>query len=231
MKEKLTDKRAKEKENGVARRARKCIRPTSATEAGSTVAGLVPKTGPACFAKPAPPGHFVSCVVFLAFQGSCILYLPTLLALMGVDVSHAHRGHLTTPKSLKKRRAAAVAAVLASAAFIERKFSSDFNKLAKNDSKLTGQAWLEELLSGHPKRFYASMGMNKHVFRALLRELIKVGLHDTRHVSSEEQLAIFLFLAVTGVAQRHLEERFQRSPDTISKCVSYNLWSFLKHTD
>jgi hypothetical protein len=150
---------------------------------------------------------------------------------MGVNSSYAHRGHLTTPKSLKKRRAAAVAAVLASAAFIERKFSSDFNKLAKNDSKLTGQAWLEELLSGHPKRFYASMGMNKHVFRALLQELIKVGLHDTRYVSSEEQLAIFLFLAVTGVAQRHLEECFQRSPDTISKCVSYNLWSFLKHTD
>ena len=91
--------------------------------------------------------------------------------------SYAHRGHLTTPKSLKKRQAAAVAAVLASAVFIEQKFSLDFNKLAKNDSKLTGQAWLEELLSGHPKRFYASMGMNKHVFRALLQELIKVGLH------------------------------------------------------
>ena len=55
---------------------------------------------------------------------------------MGINASYAHRGHLTTPKSQKKRQAAAVAAVLASAAFIERKFSSDFNKLAKNDSKL-----------------------------------------------------------------------------------------------
>ena len=104
------------------------------------------------------------------------MYLPTLLALMGVNVSYTHKGHLTTPKSLKKWRAAAVA-VFASAAFIEQKFSSDFNKLAKNDSKLTGQAWLEELLLGHPKQFYASMGMNKRVFHALLQELIKVGLH------------------------------------------------------
>jgi hypothetical protein len=63
------------------------------------------------------------------------------------------------------------------------------------------------------------MGMNKHVFRALLRELIRHGLHDTRHVSAEEQLAIFLYLAVTGLPQRHLEERFQRSPGTLTKCV------------
>ena len=138
---------------------------------------------------------------------------------MGIYTFHNNRD-LTTSKSAKKRHVAAVAAVLASTAFIQRKFSADFNKWAKNDSKLTGQEWLDELLIGHPKRFYASMGMHKHVFRELLRELIKVGLHDTRYVSSEEQLGIFLYLAVTGVAQRHLEERFQRSPDTISKCVS-----------
>jgi hypothetical protein len=65
------------------------------------------------------------------------------------------------------------------------------------------------------------MGMNKHVFQELLHELLKVGLHDTRYVSAEEQFAIFLFLAVTGLPQRHLEECFQRSPDTISKYVNF----------
>jgi hypothetical protein len=57
------------------------------------------------------------------------------------------------------------------------------------------------------------MGMNKHVFWALLKELIKIGLHNTHYVTAEEQLAIFLYLVVTGLAQRHLEERFQQSPD------------------
>ena len=108
-------------------------------------------------------------------------------------------------------------AVLAAAALVQRKYLADFNKTARNDSKLTGKAWLDELLTGHSKRFYRSMGMNKHVFKQLLRELIQTGLHDTRYVTAEEQLAIFLYLAVTGLAQRHLEERFQRSPDTISK--------------
>jgi hypothetical protein len=102
-------------------------------------------------------------VTLLAVQlYSCVsrlshLYLPTLLTLMGVNVSHNHRGHLATLKSLKKRQAAVVAAVLASAAFVQQKLSADFNKLAKNDSKLTGQAWLDELLLGQPKQFYASM--------------------------------------------------------------------------
>ena len=140
---------------------------------------------------------------------------------MGVNALRDNRRYSSAPKLAKRRHAAAVAAVLASTVFIQRKFSADFNKQARNDSILTGQEWLDELLIGHPKRFYASMGMHKHVFRELLRELIKVGLHDTRYVSSEEQLAIFLYLAVTGVAQRHLEERFQRSPDTISKYVQF----------
>ena len=60
--------------------------------------------------------------------------------------------------------------------------------------------------------------MNKHVFRALVSELgTTAGLYDTQWVSVEEQIAIFLYLAVTGVAQRHLKERFQCSPDTLLK--------------
>jgi hypothetical protein len=140
---------------------------------------------------------------------------------MGVNMLHDNKCYLSASKVAKQQRAAAVAVVLASTAFIQCKFSVDFNKQARNNSLLTGQEWLDELLIGHPKRFYASMGMHKHVFQELLRELIKVGLHDTRYVSSEKQLAIFLYLAVTGVAQRHLEERFQCSPDTISKYVQF----------
>ena len=139
---------------------------------------------------------------------------------MGISTFQCNRERLATNRSTKRKRAAALAAALAAAVTVQQRFHSSFIKIPKNNSKLTGQQWLDELLSGHPQRFYDSMGMNKHVFRALLGELIKIGLHDTRYVTAEEQLAIFLYLAVTGLAQRHLEERFQRSPDTISKCVT-----------
>lgn len=121
--------------------------------------------------------------------------------------------------STKKKRGAALAAACAAAAIAQQKYSVHFDKLPKNTSRLSGQDWLKELLEGHPKHFYSAMGMNKHVFLALLEALIKVGLHDTRWVPAGEQLAIFLHLAVTGLPQRQLEERFQRSPDTLSKSV------------
>jgi hypothetical protein len=92
----------------------------------------------------------------------------------------------------KKQRTAAIIAALAAASLIQHRYSAHYDKTPKNTSKLTGQQWLNELLAGHPQHFYDAMGMNKHVFQALLLELIKHGLHDTRYVSAEEQLAIFL---------------------------------------
>ena len=127
----------------------------------------------------------------------------------------------TTSRNLeaKKKRAAAITVALVAASLAQHFSARYHKKTPKNNSKFTGQQWLDELLTGHHQRFYDAMGMNKHVFQALLCELIRHGLHDTRHVSAEEQPAIFLYLAVTGLPQRHLEERFQRSPSTLTKCV------------
>ncbi|KAG1728876.1 uncharacterized protein EDB91DRAFT_1060304 [Suillus paluster] len=107
---------------------------------------------------------------------------------------------------MKKKQAAVITIALAAASITQHHYAARYDKTPKNTSKLTGQQWLNELLAGHPQHFYDAMGMNKHVFQALLHELIKHGLHDTRHVSAEEQLGIFLYLAVTGLPQRHLEE-------------------------
>ncbi|KAH9910649.1 uncharacterized protein BXZ73DRAFT_23121, partial [Epithele typhae] len=41
-------------------------------------------------------------------------------------------------------------------------------------------------------------------------------LEDSKHVTKEEQLAIFLRLARTGLGQREAREQFQRSPETVS---------------
>lgn len=77
--------------------------------------------------------------------------------------------------------------------------------------------WLD-LLLGHPLRFRRAMGMHRHVFCKLVRELeTRTWLCPTRWVSSEEQLAIFLRIARTGQGNAEMQERFQRSGDTVSK--------------
>jgi hypothetical protein len=43
-------------------------------------------------------------------------------------------------------------------------------QLLKEDlhtSTLSGRAWLNELLTGHPEHIYIAMGMHRHVFLAL----------------------------------------------------------------
>jgi hypothetical protein len=60
--------------------------------------------------------------------------------------------------------------------------------------------------------------MERFVFRKLIHALRhRAGLQDTKHVSAEEQLAIFLRIARTGMSNAEMQERFQRSGDTVSK--------------
>jgi DNA-binding NarL/FixJ family response regulator len=86
-------------------------------------------------------------------------------------------------------------------------------------SALSGQAWVDELLEGHPDRIKNELGMRKEVFRSLLVALCQAGYGDSRYVTLEEQLAIFLYMSVTGLSIRHVGERFQRSNETVSKYV------------
>lgn len=98
-------------------------------------------------------------------------------------------------------------------------YSARFDCMPVHTSRLSGQQWLDELLGGHDRRFYNEMGLRKHVFRKLVLVLGKdAGLADTRHVSAEEQLAIFLHYVHRGLSNRALQERFQRSADTVTKC-------------
>ncbi|KAI9464860.1 hypothetical protein HD554DRAFT_2000130, partial [Boletus coccyginus] len=51
-----------------------------------------------------------------------------------------------------------------------------------------------EVLSGHLVRFHNMMGISKPVFHQLLHELGEyAGLSHSKHISAEEQLAIFLW--------------------------------------
>jgi hypothetical protein len=85
---------------------------------------------------------------------------------------------------------------------------------------MTGQQFMDEQLAGHPEVFYDNFGMHKHVFRRLLKTLqTKTDLSDTKYVLAIEQLGIFLYAVITGLSVRKLENRFQRSKDTITTCV------------
>lgn len=84
-------------------------------------------------------------------------------------------------------------------------------------SALSGAAWVMELLLGHKKRIRTELGVSKEVFSKLIEELQSMGCTGSRHVTLEEQLAIFLYMCVTGSTVRHAGERFQRSNDTIAK--------------
>jgi hypothetical protein len=66
--------------------------------------------------------------------------------------------------------------------------------------------------------------MAHHVFHQLSNELqTHCGLSDSKYVTADEQLAIYLHLAQTGLSSWMLQERFQWSGDTISKYVLLTL--------
>jgi hypothetical protein len=86
-------------------------------------------------------------------------------------------------------------------------------------SKLTGAAWVEELIQGHPNRIWSELGVRLHVFLTFVHELrVLCELGDSRRgVMLKEQAAIFLYMCVTGLSVRHVGERFQRSNETVTR--------------
>lgn len=60
--------------------------------------------------------------------------------------------------------------------------------------------------------------MSKPVFRQLVHEInMYGGVRSSRYMSVTEKVAIFVHIAVTGMAFRHAMQHFQRSSDTISR--------------
>lgn len=127
----------------------------------------------------------------------------------------------------KRKKKAALLAALAGA-FSVQALAPHIIKTPMYDSARTGEHYIQELLSGHPERFYNEIGMSKHVFRKLKTELeIYAGFSDTKHLTMEEQLGLFLSFCRSGCGSRKVREQFQRSPDTVSKYVSSSKHSII----
>ena len=73
-------------------------------------------------------------------------------------------------------------------------------------SILSGYAWVQELLQGHPEHIHTELGVHKEVFLALVKELQSMGHEDTKNVTLQEQLAIFLYISFTGLSIHHAGE-------------------------
>ena len=94
---------------------------------------------------------------------------------------------------------------------------TQYSKQPYHTCPFRGIDWVRDLLDGHPDRIHHELGVRRHIFNLLFRVLQKLGYTDSKHVTLEEQLAIFLYSSVTGLSSRHVGERFQRSHKTISK--------------
>lgn len=142
----------------------------------------------------------------------------------------------------KKRRRAAlcIIGVVSGVATMLSHIAPSLDKKPIHTSALTGELWVKELLAGkwhsflikcsislnitqgHPERCRRQLGMNRHVFKRLLRELERnCGLCSTKYVSAAEQLAIFLRMARSGEHNRDMQEHFQRGGATISRYISW----------
>jgi hypothetical protein len=97
------------------------------------------------------------------------------------------------------------------------------DKMPMYNSDKTGEDRIQELLKGHPNCFYDQFGMTRSVFHRLKRELLLyAGFSATRHVSMDEQLAIFLSTCRTGKKTRDIRLDYQRGPDTVSRYVIFS---------
>ncbi|KAF7371821.1 putative nuclease HARBI1-like protein [Mycena venus] len=132
--------------------------------------------------------------------------------------TYSARLHNKKRKEQERQRKIRLVAALSCtvAAFMASLFLEAPEPIPMHTSILTGQRWLSELLDGHPDRLRDQLGLAKHVFFRLLFELQAYsGLVDTKYVTAMEKLGTFLHWVHTGSSSRMLQERFQRSAETI----------------
>ncbi|RWR86475.1 putative nuclease HARBI1 [Cinnamomum micranthum f. kanehirae] len=80
------------------------------------------------------------------------------------------------------------------------------------DSTLSGAAYVNELLIGHLERFRQVCHMERPIFMELCNVIrSKNLLCDTRDITLEEQLIMFLFTIGHNAVNRQVQERFQNS--------------------
>ncbi|XP_052301365.1 protein ALP1-like [Populus trichocarpa] len=87
------------------------------------------------------------------------------------------------------------------------------------DDDSDGMRWLSEVLRGHWKRSVNMFRMDATTLLSLCTELeTHHGLKPSRKMSVIEKVLMFLFTIAVGASNRQVQERFQHSGETISRC-------------
>ena len=81
-----------------------------------------------------------------------------------------------------------------------------YDKTPYHTSALMGEMWVLELINGHPERICNELKVHKHVFLGLCDDLQRYGHQNSKHVTLEEQLAMFLYTCIMGLSIRHVSE-------------------------
>jgi hypothetical protein len=99
--------------------------------------------------------------------------------------------------------------------------SSSYECTHIHTSILTGKKHVEELFHGLRVRARREFRMEKEIFYKLV-EVLRDGnlLANSREISIEEQLAMFLFCLSTNASNRTIQERFQHSGETVSRYLN-----------
>ena len=91
--------------------------------------------------------------------------------------------------------------------------------IPKHFSILTGAIWMDELINNENRAsFYENMGMTVPTFMKLKSLLEENGVlnYDSQHVNATKKLRTLLYMLITGLSNRKLQQRFQRSASTVS---------------
>ena len=98
-----------------------------------------------------------------------------------------------------------------------------------HNSILSGESFVDELLNGHERNCFDLLRVSKGCCVNLSNELRPRGLlADSRNVTVEEQLAIFLFTIAHNESNRVMHNRFQHSGETISRYFKKVLSAILR---
>ena len=92
---------------------------------------------------------------------------------------------------------------------VKKRIYRHYLKIPYHTSILSGRAWVQELIHGHPECIQTELRVHAHVFKTLVFELTQMGYSDLKNVTLEEQLAIYLCTSITGLTTRPVGERFQ----------------------
>ena len=103
--------------------------------------------------------------------------------------------------------------------YIRRRSSTRIPRIRDNTSALSGHAYTQELLGGSNTQCQELIRMSRDAYIQLCNHFKERSwLHDSRYVSVEEKIAIFLTIIGHNERFRMIKRRFQHSTQTIHSC-------------